>query len=228
MTEKRDNIRAFRNPPKKSETGVMDEIMSHKLTETGVCDTQTIVCDTQMPQRKGKETKVNEKKEQTQVPACVPFSFLDVFWNQYPKQTNQLQAEDVFYTLTNEEKSAMIAKLPQWLTYWQTIEVRFVPSPDKFLSGKKWRDEIPKVYQKKSTPLPAPRAPEIPVTSNGKEEYASIWQYFLSLDEEYRSSIEKKASDKYAHLEIRNTEALVKNQIILDIRPEYEKQKSQQ
>lgn len=191
--------------------------MSHKPPETGVCDTQTIVCDTQMPQRKGKETKVKEIKEQTQVPACVPFSFLDVFWNQYPKQTNQLQAEDAFYTLTNEEKSAMIAKLPSFLEYWKNIEVRFVPAPDKFLSLKKWRDEIPKVYQKKSTPLPVPRAPEIPESSNGKEEYPKIWQYFLSLNEEYRSSIEKKASDKYAHLEIRNTEALVKNQIILDI-----------
>lgn len=228
VVEKRDRLRGSYTSVKTAETPIIDVSDIQNPLSTVVSATETLVSATEMPQRKVKETKVNEKKEQTQVPACVPFSFLDVFWNQYPKQTNQLQAEDAFYSLTNEEKSAMIAKLPQWLTYWQTIEVRFVPSPDKFLSGKKWRDDIPKVYQKKSTPLPVPRAPEIPESSNGKEDIEKIWQYFLSLDDEYRSSIEKKASDKFAHSVIRNPEPLIKAEIIIAIRPEYEKQKSQQ
>jgi hypothetical protein len=101
-----------------------------------------------MPQSKVKETKEKESKlkETIQVPVRV-FSFLKDFFETYPKQKNQLESENAFYSLTDEEKSAMIAKLPQWLEYWKTIEVRFVPAPDKFLSGKKWRDAVP-AYKK--------------------------------------------------------------------------------
>jgi nitrogen fixation protein len=178
VVEKRDRIRGSYISQKDTETPVIPVETTPNYTSTVVSATETVVSVAEMPQRKVKETKVKEIKENTQVPACVPFSFLDVFWNRYPKQKNQLQTEDIFFRLTNEEKNEMLAKLPQWMKYWSTIEVRYVPAPDKFLGEKQWRDEIPKVYQSKTIPaVVSQKQPE--VVSRGKEDHPAIWQYFM-------------------------------------------------
>jgi len=234
VTEKRDQIRIYRESQKITKNDVWESKNDDKQLENWVCATQTIVCTTQMPQSKEKEIKekeikekeIKEKeiKENKQVPACV-FSFND-FFETYPKKTNQLLAEDLFAKLSNSEISEIMVRLPQFIDYWGTIEVRFVPAPDKFLSLKKWRDTIPP-YKKMDPNHPVAKRKDTQEPQKPKEDNSKIWEYFLSLDEEYRSIIEKKATDKFAHLPIRNTDVLVKNEIILMIRSEFEKYKSQ-
>jgi hypothetical protein len=135
-----------------------------------------------MPQSKVKETKVKEIKEntETQVPAC-DFSF---FWEKYPKQAKKTDAQDEFSRLTDKEISELQEvfnrkTFPNWLEFWSTIEVRYVPSFCDFLSKKRWTERVPE-YKK-----PPVKSPEkLPETLKNEElakrkRDESAWEKFM-------------------------------------------------
>lgn len=149
VVEKRDKIREFRNPQKRSETEVIDDIMSQKPPESGVCATQTIVCTPQMPQSKVKEKKVKETKENTDT-ADSDESEDDVFfekefWELYPNKKNKKDAKRKFFSLNKKDRADAIAGLVRYAKYWidEKTEIRYIVAPDSWINKRKWEDELP-------------------------------------------------------------------------------------
>lgn len=147
-------------------------------------------------ERKGKEIK--EKETETQVPVRV-FSFLSDFWEPYPKKTNQLLSEDLFAQLTPTESQELSVALPQFLAYWQGIDVKFVPAPDKFLTNKKWRDQLPVSFTKIVLSR-VQKADNVEATRKQQEadakNYADLWERYDNLSPDDRNSIETQAQSE--------------------------------
>ena len=59
-----------------------------------------------------------------------------------------------------------------------------------------------------------------------KEEAEAIWNYFLSLDEDYRNSIEERISKSFVNIAIRNPESLIRSKIIVEMRNDYLRHKA--
>lgn len=187
-----------------------------------------------------KEINKKIKKEIEKEKISLSLSFFEKFFDSYPRQANKEKTEDLFCNLSENEMSALRAKMPAWLAYWKTCDLCFVPYPDKFLREKKFLESVPNPQKnlQKSVFLDTPNGGETDDKKREKmqitdarerqkldsetqrkvTERAQILAYFATLPAERQKAI----SDKIIIPKIaRNGEILLQNGIILALRDEW-------
>lgn len=80
-----------------------------------------------------KESIVKENKEKDN-------GEFELFWNQYGKKVKRKDAKIKFQKLTPEEVQEIFKTLPSFLN--ENKDVQYRPDPVRYLSGKRWEDEI--------------------------------------------------------------------------------------
>lgn len=92
----------------------------------------------QRPFNKGKESKVNEIKEnESKVKHIGDFNF---FWDVYNKKVDRTKCEKLWNKLTDSEIQKIIATVDQYVL--ANPEIQFRKNPSTYLNGKCFNDEI--------------------------------------------------------------------------------------
>jgi len=83
---------------------------------------------------KGKESKVNKKKEYT--------DFFECFWNKYPKKENKKKATDIFNRLMIRGviPAEIMAGLDKYIGSRAVVD-GFIMQPTRWLNEERWNDE---------------------------------------------------------------------------------------
>lgn len=116
-------------------------------TETRVNETKTPVNVETIPQRKEKESKVNENKEKKNK----IMSDFEMFWEVYPNKVGKQNAIRAFEKLKpNDELLITIieaVKKQKNSFQWKKDNGQFVPHPSTWLNQCRWEDELPEEKQ---------------------------------------------------------------------------------
>jgi hypothetical protein len=68
----------------------------------------------------------------------------DIFYDAYPKKIKRPKAEKAFKKITPEELDLILENIKKQfeLGAWNPNEKQFIPSPEAYINGRRWEDEI--------------------------------------------------------------------------------------
>lgn len=80
-------------------------------------------------------------KKPPRVRGTIPFA---LFWGLYPRKENQKWTARIWLGLPDDKQAAALADIPKRKAteQWQAENGKFIPSPYKYLTDERWRDEI--------------------------------------------------------------------------------------
>lgn len=118
---------------------ILDQTVNNMITKT-------IKNDTEMPQTKLKEIKLNKTK-------ILNVHFFDKFWNAYPRKVKRLSTEKAFIKINpNEELLIIILNSIEKFKKteeWKKENGKYIPHPASWLNDKRWEDEDVNIIKEK-------------------------------------------------------------------------------
>lgn len=80
------------------------------------------------------------------------------FWQAYPRKRSKPVALRAWTRMSEPERMAAMAALPQWRRVWADAALTFTPYPASWLNAQGWDDELP--ANARIAPSPPPVKPE--------------------------------------------------------------------
>jgi hypothetical protein len=68
----------------------------------------------------------------------------DSFWTAYPKRVAKRDALKAWEKLSEADKAAALAALPNHVSHWKDTDPKYIPHPASWLNGWRWEDDLPK------------------------------------------------------------------------------------